>query len=140
MKYNQKNIPLLMDSLKKAYPEATCSLDFDTPFHLLVAVMLSAQCTDERVNKTTPSLFSVYDTPSDFANANLERLQSLIHPCGFYKVKSKNLIACSKMIIQNFSGQVPENMEDLVKLPGIGRKCANVIMLNAFSNPVRHCC
>lgn len=136
MKYNKKNIPILIEILKKEYPEAKCSLDFDTPFHLLVSVMLSAQCTDERVNKTVPSLFAVYNTPQDFAESDIEKLEELIYPCGFYKTKSKNLKAIGKMIVEDFNGKVPESMEDLIKLPGIGRKCANVIMLNAFSNPV----
>lgn len=136
MKYDKKNIPTLIKLLKKEYPDAKCSLDFDTPFHLLVSVMLSAQCTDERVNKTVPNLFSVFDTPQDFANADIAKLEKLIYPCGFYKTKSRNLKACAKMIIEDFNGEVPKEMDNLVKLPGIGRKCANVIMLNAFSNPI----
>lgn len=140
MKYNSKNNRSLIELLKKEYPDATCSLDFETPFQLLVAVMLSAQCTDERVNKTTPSIFAKFNTPEDFANANLEELEKLVHPCGFYKTKSKHLIACSKIIVEKFNGEVPKTMEELTTLPGIGRKCANVIMLNAFSNPVRNCC
>ena len=105
---------------------------------MLVAVMLSAQCTDERVNKTTPSIFAKYNTPEDFANADIESLEKLIHPCGFYKAKSKNLKACAKILVEKYNSQVPAKMDELVTLPGIGRKCANVIMLNAFSNPVRN--
>lgn len=138
MKFNKKNIPELIELLKKEYTDAKCSLDFDTAFHLLVAVALSAQCTDERVNKTTPSLFSVYSTPEDFANAKIEKLEELIRPCGFYKVKSKNLIACGKMLVEKYNSKVPNNMDSLTKLPGIGRKSANVIMLNAYNNPVRN--
>lgn len=136
MEINKKNIQFLIEILKKEYPDAKCSLDFDTPFHLLVSVMLSAQCTDERVNKTVPNLFKNYNTPEDFANAEIEKLQKLIYPCGFYKIKSKNLISCSKILIEQFDSNVPEDMDNLVKLPGIGRKCANVIMLNAFNNPI----
>lgn len=125
----------IVKKLIKAYPDATCSLDFDTPFHMLVAVCLSAQCTDERVNKTTPSLFAKFNTPEDFANANLEELETLIHPCGFYKNKAKNLKSAGKKIIDDFNGEVPKTMEELITIPGVGRKSANVIMLEAFNNP-----
>lgn len=122
----------IIEILKKSYPEAKCSLDFKTPFEMVVAVMLSAQCTDERVNKVTPGIFSKYNTPKDFANIDIKELESLVHPCGFYKNKAKNIKACSKKIIEQFNGEVPQNMEDLVNLPGVGRKSANVIMLEAF--------
>mgnify|MGYP002626235131 CR=1 FL=1 len=140
MKYNSKNNDKLIKLLKAEYPEAKCSLDFDTPFHLLVAVMLSAQCTDERVNKTTPSLFSKFNTPEDFANSDVEEIGKLIYPCGFYKVKSKNLKDCAKILVEKFNSEVPNSMDELTSLPGVGRKSANVIMLNAFNNPVRNCC
>lgn len=122
--------------LQKMYPDATCSLDFTTPFELVISVMLSAQCTDERVNKTTPIIFNKYNKPEDFANIDIKILEDLIHPCGFYKTKSKNIIECSKRIMEVYNGQVPNNMEDLITLAGIGRKSANVIMLEAFNNPV----
>lgn len=125
----------IVEKLKEMYPDAKCSLDFKTPFEMLVAVCLSAQCTDERVNKTTPSLFAVYDTPEDFANADLEQLEKLIHPCGFYKNKAKNLKAAGKKIIDNFNSEVPKDMEKLMTIPGVGRKSANVIMLEAFNDP-----
>ena len=121
--------------LKEYYPDAECSLDFTTPFEMMVAVMLSAQCTDERVNKTTPDLFKEYNTPEKMANADIKEIERIIHPCGFYKNKAKNLIACSKMLMEKYNGIVPDNMEDLVLLPGVGRKSANVIMLEAFKNP-----
>lgn len=121
--------------LKDTYPEAKCSLDFTTPFELVVSVMLSAQCTDERVNKTTPSIFCKYSTPQDFVNMDILELEQLIHPCGFYKTKAKHLKECAKKIVSDYNGEVPSSMEELIKLPGIGRKCANVIMLNAFNNP-----
>ena len=125
----------IIEILKKFYPDATCSLDFSTPFQMLVSVMLSAQCTDERVNKTTPELFNKYGTPEAVANADIKEIEQIIHPCGFYKNKAKNMIACSKKLIQEYNGIVPDNMEDLQKLPGVGRKSANVIMLEAFHNP-----
>ena len=125
----------LIDLLKKYYPDAKCSLDFTTPFELAIAVMLSAQCTDERVNKTTPLLFSKYNTPKDFINLDLNELESIIHPCGFYKNKAKNIKAMSLMVENLYNGIIPKSMDELVKLPGIGRKSANVIMLDAFNNP-----
>lgn len=125
----------IIETLKTSYPDATCSLDFSTPFEMLVAVMLSAQCTDERVNKTTPSIFSKYNTPQDFVDIDIKELEKLVHPCGFYKNKAKNIKACSKKIIEDFGGNVPCDMNSLITLPGIGRKSANVIMLEAFNKP-----
>ena len=126
----------IIKTLIKMYPDATCSLDFTTPFELVIAVMLSAQCTDERVNKTTPTIFAKYNKPEDFTNIDIKTLESLIHPCGFYKNKAKNIIECSKRIVEVYNGKVPNNIDDLVTLAGIGRKSANVIMLEAFNNPV----
>lgn len=112
----------IVKALKERYPDATCSLDFKTPFEMVVAVMLSAQCTDERVNKTTPSIFAKYNTPKDFANIDINELEELIHPCGFYKNKAKNIKACSKMICEKFGGEVPQSMEELVTLPRSWKK------------------
>ena len=122
----------IVEILKREYPDAKCSLDFETPFQMVIAVMLSAQCTDERVNKTTPSIFAKYKTPEDFVSINIEELEKLIHPCGFYKNKAKNIKACAQMIIDKYNGEVPRSMEELVLLPGVGRKSANVVMLEAF--------
>lgn len=122
----------IVETLKKYYPDAKCSLNFETPFELLIATILSAQCTDERVNKTTPSIFSKYATPEDFANIDINELEALIRPCGFYKNKAKNIKACSQKILDDFNGNVPTNAEDLILLPGVGRKTANVVMLEAF--------
>ena len=102
---------------------------------MTIAVMLSAQCTDERVNKTTPYLFEKYNTPEKMDKADLKEIEEIIHPCGFYKNKAKNIKACSRKLIEDFNGIVPNNMEQLQTLPGVGRKSANVIMLEAFSNP-----
>ena len=129
---NQKNAIQLVNLLKKAYPDATCSLDFETPFQLVIAVMLSAQCTDERVNKTTPELFSRCKTIEDFANIDIQELEKIIHPCGFYKNKAKNIKLCAKQILENFNGVVPNTMESLTSLSGVGRKSANVILLEVF--------
>ena len=100
MKKTNKEI---VEVLRKTYPDAKCSLDFKTPFEMVVAVMLSAQCTDERVNKTTPSIFSKYSTPEDFANIDVKKLEDLIHPCGFYKNKAKNIKACAQMIVEKYN-------------------------------------
>lgn len=121
--------------LKEYYPDATCSLDFETPFQMVIAVMLSAQCTDERVNKTTPDLFKKYGTAEEMAKADIKTIEKIIHPCGFYKNKAKNIKACSQKLIEEFDGVVPQDMELLQKLPGVGRKSANVVMLEAFHNP-----
>lgn len=118
--------------LKDTYPEAKCSLDFKTPFELGIAVMLSAQCTDERVNKVTPVLFEKYNTPKDFIKIDIGELEKLIHSCGFYKNKAANIKAYSEKIIKEHNGKLPDDIDELIKLPGIGRKSANVIMLEAF--------
>ena len=130
--YKKENAVEIVKLLKEYYPDAKCSLNFTTPFELLVATILSAQCTDERVNKTTPSIFTKYSTPEDFANIDIQELETLIHPCGFYKNKAKNIKACAKRILSNFNGEVPKTTEELTSLPGVGRKTANVVMLEAF--------
>ena len=129
---NKKDAKELIEILLKTYPDATCSLDFKQPFEMVVAVMLSAQCTDERVNKTTPALFDKCKTIEDYANIDINELETLIHPCGFYKNKAKNIKLCAKQILENFNGIVPNNMEDLLTLAGIGRKSANVILLEVY--------
>lgn len=130
--YNKNDAIKIVEILKKYYPDAKCSLDFKTPFELVVATILSAQCTDERVNKTTPNIFNKYSTPEDFANIDILELENLIHPCGFYKNKAKNIKACAMKIITDFNGEVPKTAEELISLPGVGRKTANVVMLEAF--------
>lgn len=125
----------LVETLKDTYKDAKCSLDFTTPFELLVAVILSAQCTDERVNKTTPTIFAKCATPKQFADIDIKELEELLHPCGFYKNKAKNIKATAKIIHEKYNDEVPQTMEELMKLPGVGRKTANVVMLEAFDNP-----
>lgn len=132
---NRKQAVEIFELLKKQYPDAKCSLDFNTPFEMMVAVMLSAQCTDERVNKVTAEFFPKYNTPKAFADMPLEDIENLIHSCGFYKNKSKNLKLASQKILTEFNGEVPQTMEELMSIPGVGRKSANVIMLEAFNNP-----
>lgn len=128
----KNNIKEFVQILKDTYPDATCSLDFETPFQMVVAVMLSAQCTDERVNKTTPQLFERCKTIQDFANIDITELESIIHPCGFYKNKAKNIKLCATQVLENFNGEVPQTMNELLSLAGVGRKSANVILLEAF--------
>ena len=129
----QEDVNKLVEILKNTYPEAKCSLDFKNPFELVVAVMLSAQCTDERVNLVTPVLFSRCQTVEDFANIDVKELEGLIHSCGFYKNKAKNIKLCANQIINDFNGNVPNDMENLLKLAGVGRKSANVIQLEVFN-------
>lgn len=130
--YKKDDAIKIVKILKEYYPDAQCSLNFKTPFELLIATILSAQCTDERVNKTTPTLFSKCPTPQDFVDIDIIELEKLIHPCGFYKNKAKNIKACAQKIIDDFSGEVPKTAEELILLPGVGRKTANVVMLDAF--------
>ena len=118
--------------LKTAHPDAHCELDHETPFQLLVATILSAQCTDKRVNMVTPLLFRTYPTPASLADAPPERLEEIIKSTGFFRNKAKSLIALGKALVERHGGDVPDSMEALVKLPGVGRKTANVILGNAF--------
>ena len=129
---NKSEVIDFVNILKQTYPDAKCSLDFNNPFQLAIAVMLSAQCTDERVNKTTPTLFERCKTIEDFKNIDINELENIIHPCGFYKNKAKNIKLCAKQVIENFNGKLPHTMPELLTLAGIGRKSANVIMLEAF--------
>ena len=132
---NKKDAIEIIKLLKEMYPDAQCSLDFNTPFQMLFAVVLSAQCTDDRVNKTTPAIFAKYPEPKDFASMDIRLLEELIHPCGFYKTKARNLKKTAQILVDKYNGIVPNNMEELMSLPGVGRKSANVIMLEAFNMP-----
>lgn len=139
MKESKKAARLRMDgallALKQAYPDAKPELDFTTPFELLIATMLSAQCTDKQVNKTTAVLFKQCNTPQAFAKMQQEELFPLIKGCGLYQTKGKNIIAASKILLENYGGAVPEDRDELMKLPGVGRKTANVVVSNAFGVP-----
>ncbi|MDY6820837.1 MAG: endonuclease III [Deferribacterota bacterium] len=125
----------LIDFLNSKFPNAKCSLNYNNPFQLLVATILSARCTDERVNKVTEKIFKKYNSPQAFANAPLSELSEDIKPTGFYKNKSKNIKELSSIIVKKFSGQVPSAMDELLTLPGVGRKTANVVLGNCFSKP-----
>lgn len=132
MKFTKQKAKEIVEILKNTYPDATCSLDFSTPFEAVVAVVLSAQCTDERVNKTTPDLFARCKSIQDFVDIDIKELESLIHPCGFYRNKASNIKKCAKKILEEFDGNVPSTMEELLTLPGVGRKTANVVLLEVF--------
>jgi len=127
-----KNVKEIIRILKKEYPDAKIALRFKDTWQLLVATILSAQCTDERVNKVTPLLFKKYKDISDYANAKLEEFENDIRSTGFYKNKAKNIIAAAKKVLSEFNGNVPNTMEGLTGLPGIGRKTANVILSSGF--------
>ncbi len=131
----QKEAIEIIEKLKNTYPDAKCSLDFGSPFQMMVAVMLSAQCTDERVNKTTPELFDKYPTPEKMMQAGSEKIAELIKSCGFYRNKSKNIWLTSKKLVEEYNSIVPDNIKKLEEFPGVGRKSANVIMLEAFNKP-----
>ena len=125
----------IKDVFNKIYGDADCTLNFSNAFELLIATQLAAQCTDARVNIVTESLFKKYTSPRDFANADLKELELDIRSTGFYHNKAKNIIACAKMIISDFGEKVPDNMEDLLRLPGVGRKTANLVLGEVFSIP-----
>jgi endonuclease-3 len=121
--------------LTKSYPNVRCELDYNSAFQLLVATVLSAQCTDKRVNQTTPALFKKYPNPKKMSKADLKDIQRLVKSTGFFRAKAKNIKALSNKIVENFDGDVPSNLEDLITLPGVGRKTANVVLGHAFGIP-----
>lgn len=121
--------------LEKDYPNPKTELTFEDPFQLLIAVILSAQCTDERVNSVTPALFAEFPTPQKLAAAAPQRVEKLIHSCGFYKNKTKAIISTSQSLVDHFAGKIPDTMEELTSLAGVGRKTASVILNQAFDKP-----
>ncbi len=114
--------------LKALYPDAACSLDYRKDYELLITVRLAAQCTDERVNQISPALFARFPTLQAFAEADVDEVGKYVHPCGFWRAKSRDIVACAQMLLDRFGGVVPDNMEDLLSLPGVGRKTANLIL------------
>ena len=127
---------IIVDYLTKLFPNAKCELNGETPFEFLVSVILSAQCTDARVNMTTPSLFAKYSTPQDFASANLTDVENIIKPCGFYHNKARNIIMLSHALIEKFDGVVPNTLSELMSLPGVGMKTAKVVLGFIFNQNV----
>ncbi|MDR0481586.1 MAG: endonuclease III, partial [Cellulomonadaceae bacterium] len=121
--------------LAEVYPDARCELDFSTPFELLVATVLSAQTTDKRVNQTTPALFARYPTAEALAGADLREVEDILHSLGFFRAKTRSIVGLSHMLLERFDGEVPHTLDELVQLPGVGRKTANVVLGNAFGVP-----
>jgi len=126
---------VILKKLEELYPDARCTLEFKDPIQLMVATQLAAQCTDERVNIVTKDLFKKYKTVDDFANADIQELEQDIKPTGFFRNKAKNIISACKMIISDFGRNVPNNMGSLLKLPGVGRKTANLLLNECFGIP-----
>ncbi|MFN4916912.1 MAG: endonuclease III [Ignavibacteria bacterium] len=122
----------ILTVLQKQYPDALCALHYSTPFQLLIATILSAQCTDARVNMVTPHLFAEYPDAETMQKADINHLEEIIHSTGFYKAKAKNILACSQMIMNVYNGELPLDIDALILLPGVGRKTANVLLGNAF--------
>ena len=131
----KERLAVFMDYLKQMFPDAECELEFNSAYQLLVATILSAQCTDKQVNKVTPVLFNKYKDARSMANADLSDIESIIRSTGFYKNKARNILKASAAITERFGGDVPDNLEDLTSLPGVGRKTANVVLGNAFGVP-----
>jgi len=125
----------ILETLGRTYPDARCELEFTTPLELLVATILSAQCTDARVNQVTPALFKRYRSAKAYAEADPPTLEEEVRPTGFFRNKTKSLIACCQKLVQDFGGEVPRTMEELARLPGVGRKTANILLYNAFGLP-----
>lgn len=124
-----------VEILEKEYPDALCSLEYTDPLQLLIATRLAAQCTDKRVNMITPALFQKYKNVQDFANADVDEVGTYIYSCGFYKTKSKDIVSMCQMLISEYNGTVPDTVEKLTKLPGIGRKTANLIVGDIYGKP-----
>lgn len=133
---SEKEIALLaVEALKNKYPDSLCSLNAENPLQLIIATRLSAQCTDARVNLVTPALFEKYKTVEDFAAADIADVEKIIHSCGFFRAKAKDIVEMCKKMISDFGGNVPDNLDDLTSLPGVGRKTANLIMGDVYGMP-----
>ena len=129
----------VIERLKEKYPDAICSLTYRKDYELLIATRLSAQCTDARVNIVTKDLFAQFPTVESFAQADLSQVEEIVKPCGLYKTKAKSIVEMCKILLEHFDGKVPDNMEDLLTLPGVGRKTANLILGDIFHEPAIVC-
>ncbi|TYO97678.1 DNA-(apurinic or apyrimidinic site) lyase /endonuclease III [Geothermobacter ehrlichii] len=132
---NRRQTADLLDRLEELYPQARCALCYRNPWELLVATILSAQCTDDRVNRVTPALFAAFPGPEAMARAGQDEVEALIRSTGFFRNKARNLIARARVIVEEYGGEVPARLDELVRLPGVGRKTANVVLGNAFGIP-----
>ena len=130
---------LAIELLKQVYPDAICSLDYEKPHELLISTRLAAQCTDARVNIVTKDLYQKYQSLEDFASADLAELEEMVRPCGFYHTKAKDIIAMSQMLLDQYDGVLPDTVEELTKLPGVGRKTANLIVGDIYHKPAIVC-
>jgi len=131
----KETVLAIIDGLKELYPDALCSLQYEKDYELLFAVRLSAQCTDERVNMVTPALYERFPTLEAFADADIEEVGQYIHSCGFFRAKSRDIVLCAQMLLNEYGGKVPGTMEELLRLPGIGRKTANLILGDIYQTP-----
>jgi len=131
----QEKVQIIKDYLDKTYGDAPCTLDYEDPFQLLVATVLAAQCTDARVNMVTPALFKKYPDVKAFSEAEIKDVEELIRSTGFFRNKAKNIVACANVLMEKYSGHIPDTMEELTALPGVGRKIANLILGDVFGKP-----
>lgn len=131
----QTRVSHIIEELKLAYPDALCALQAGKDYELMIAVRLSAQCTDARVNQITPALFARYPALEDFAEADIEEVAEMIHSCGFFRQKAKDIVLACRMLRDEYGGRVPDTMEDLLRLPGVGRKTANLLMGDLYAAP-----
>lgn len=131
----EREVLEIVDALKECYPEGICSLRYEKDYELLFAVRLSAQCTDERVNQVTPALYARFPTLESFARAEVAEVEELIRSCGFFRAKARDIVGAARMLLSEFGGKVPAEMEDLLRLPGVGRKTANLIQGDIFHRP-----
>ena len=131
----KKKVRNIIDSLKIRYPDAICALHYEKDYELMIAVRLSAQCTDARVNLITPALFAAYPTLEDMANADIADVEKFIHSCGFFRQKAKDIVLACQMLLSEYNGKVPDTMEALLRLPGVGRKTANLLLGDLYSEP-----
>ncbi len=125
----------IIELLKERYPDSVCALHYQKDYELMIAVRLSAQCTDARVNLVTPALFSAYPTLEAMAHADISHVEELVHSCGFYKHKARDIVLACQMLLEEFGGKVPDNMDDLLRLPGVGRKTANLLLGDLYAVP-----
>ena len=131
----EEKVNSIIEILKDRYPQTLCALHHETDYQLMIAVRLSAQCTDARVNLVTPALFAAYPTLDDLANANISDIEGYIHSCGFYRQKAKDIVLSCQMLINDYNRKVPDSMEELLKLPGVGRKTANLLLGDLYTVP-----
>ena len=132
---DHQDVLAIVKELKRLYPDALCSLQYPKPYELLFAVRLAAQCTDERVNMVTPALYARFPTLESLAEADVAEVETYIHSTGFFRAKARDIVAAAKMLVEVYGGVVPDNMEDLLKLPGVGRKTANLILGDVYKTP-----